>query len=153
MSLDGFQTLIMLSSRSNSRNTSSNAAFAPAWSTVHAVSFSSDPIVRPARSTSFGADSGAGDEQPIAASVRITAAREDSLFTRPFERLLQPPQRRLRADEQVVGEDAVLEDLVVDRVALVEVDAHAGEVLQFQVPISVDRRVGCPPLQIAGTAG
>ena len=53
------------------------------------------------------------------------------------------------ADEELVGiARGVLQHVGVDGFALIEVEAQAGEVLQPQVPIAVDHRVGQPRVEI-----
>ena len=44
----------------------------------------------------------------------------------------------VRADEQVPGKLALLQDLAIDGLALIEIELEAGQILQPQVPIAVD---------------
>src|ERR1700704_3117695 len=52
------------------------------------------------------------------------------------------------ADEEIVGELAVSQNLGIDRAALVEVEAEAGQILQAQVAVAVDVRVLEPLFQV-----
>src|SRR5215208_3134007 len=67
------------------------------------------------------------------------------------------PQRLLRLflrDEQIVGHPGhVPQHVGVDDVSLIEVQAEAGQILQPQVAIAVDRRGAKPGLQIGLPSG
>ncbi len=71
----------------------------------------------------------------------------------PLNGVPQRLHRRLGPGEQPLGKPRVLQHVRVDRPALVEVQAHAGQVLQPQVAVVVDLRVLEPRRQIRRVAG
>src|SRR5882672_2282616 len=77
-----------------------------------------------------------------AASRRIKAA--PGLLARPLDHLAKPGQTRRRAGKQVRRERSMLEDVGVNAIARVQVEAQACQVLKPEIAIAVDGRPAEP---------
>src|SRR3954469_23035858 len=72
-----------------------------------------------------------------------------NLFADARHRVFQFRERALRGDQKIAREGAVSEDFLVDGVALVQIDAGTRQILQPQIQIAVQRRLGRPRLEVA----
>src|SRR2546426_12473734 len=82
--------------------------------------------------------------------VRAIVSRLASWGAR--DRLSQLAHGGLRAAEQSLWESFIPQNVGIDRVALVQIQAKPGQVLQSQVAVVVDRRVGQILLQVGRPA-
>ena len=74
------------------------------------------------------------------------------LLGRLLDRVPQPAKLLTRSDEDILRKFPVHEHVLVDVAPLVAIEPEPGEVLQPQVAIAVDRRIGQPRLEIGGAA-
>src|SRR4029079_19820304 len=77
------------------------------------------------------------------------ATRVSSSLAGSFNRLSKAPQRGRGADEQIVREPAIAQDVVINPIAIVTIHAQPGQILQPQVAIAVDLRRAGPLRQVA----
>ena len=74
--------------------------------------------------------------------------RRSELRCRSLHCLIELRAEFRRRNEQIVGIFKVRQNLVEDKPAVEPVQSHAGQVLQPQVAIAINLRIGQPALQI-----
>src|SRR4029079_7737399 len=71
----------------------------------------------------------------------------------PFDRLPETPEGGRGSRKEVGGKRPVTDDVAIDPVAVVAVDAQTREILQPQIAVAIDGGCGGPAAQVARAAG